>query len=175
MRHSIKYFLACSFIVCSIFLVPARTVQAQGPMGRSFGFGLTLGDPLGGTIKYWTAPDQALVASIGGDYFGSTRLDVDYHWHFNAFRSEVVKLYAGPGIAFGFGSGHSYLWYKRGHDYYFVRDDGSTGIGARILLGLNVIPRNTPIELYLEAGPLIGISPAFGTSMDVAVGIRFYP
>jgi hypothetical protein len=175
MRTTITKLIALSLFACTVIFALANSASAQGPEGRNFGFGLVLGDPTGGTIKYWTASAQALVASIGGDYFGSTRLDIDYHWHFNAFRSSVVKLYAGPGIAFGFGSGRSFLWYKKGHEYYFIRDDGSTGIGARILLGLNIIPRNTPIELYLEAGPLIGLSPAFGTSMDVAVGIRFYP
>lgn len=170
-----KYFMTLALVLGAMLFIPARQSVAQGPEGRTFGFGLILGNPTGGTIKYWTAADQALVASIGGDYFGSTRLNVDYHWHFNAFRSSVVKLYAGPGIAFGFGSGDDYLWYHKGKDYYFIRDNGGTGIGGRILLGLNVIPRNSPIELFVEAGPLIGISPAFGSSFDAAVGIRIYP
>jgi hypothetical protein len=163
-----------SLLLCTIVLVSVSPLRAQGPLGRDFGFGLSLGDPLGVTIKYWMNPNEALVGSLGADYFGSPRLNIDYHWHFNAFNSSVVKLYAGPGISFGFGGGRSYLWYGKGHDYYFIREGNETGIGARILLGLNVIPRNTPVELYMEFGPLIGISPAFGSSFDAAVGVRFY-
>lgn len=171
MKTIINFSLAA---LCVILLASASPVRAQGPLGRTFGFGLSLGDPLGVTIKYWTAPSEALVASLGADYFGSPRLNVDYHWHFNAFNSSVVKLYVGPGLALGFGGGRSYLWYGKGHEYYFVRDGNETLIGARVLLGLNIIPRNSPIEVYFETGPLIGISPAFGTSFDAAVGIRFY-
>ena len=150
-------------------------IWSQGPLGRQFGFGITVGDPLGGTIKYWTASNEALVADIGCDYFGSPRVDIDYYWHFAAFNSNVVKLYAGPGLVVGFGQGNYYLWYGHGHDYYFIREDGRTGIGAHVLIGIDIIPRRTPIELYAELGPLIGISPSFGASFDFALGIRFYP
>jgi hypothetical protein len=166
--------LITSFVYVFILLSAASSF-GQGPKGRAFGFGISVGNPLGATIKYWTAPSEALVGSIGGDYFGSPRLDVDYYWHFNAFSSNIVKLYAGPGLAVGFGSGRSYLWYKHGKDYYFIREEGETGFGARVLVGLNVIPHNTPMEIYFELGPLVGIAPAFGASFDVALGIRFYP
>ena len=148
---------------------------AQGPRGNTFGFGIVLGEPLGGTVKYWTTPDQAFVASIGGSYFGNPRLNIDYIWHFDAFQSQIVKLYAGPGLSFGFGEG-SYYWIYTNHgNAYYIRRDGATGIGIRMMLGLNVIPRRTPMELFLEVGPLIGISPAFGASFDLGLGVRFYP
>ncbi|MDP4218954.1 MAG: hypothetical protein Q8916_00510 [Bacteroidota bacterium] len=175
MKFKLKTLVLALVIMGMVVGFSANPLHAQGPQGRSFGFGIVLGDPLGGTIKYWTASNEALAASIGGDYFGSPRLDVDYYWHFNAFNSSIVKLYAGPGLAIGFGSGRDYLWYKRGHDYFFYRQEGQTGFGARVLVGLDIIPRRTPIELYLEVGPLIGFAPAFGASFDAAIGIRFYP
>jgi hypothetical protein len=175
MQKNLKRLFTLTAILYGIAVSTPMMVGAQGPLGRNFGFGLSIGNPLGGTIKYWTASDQALAASLGADYFGSPRLNVDYHWHFDAFNSDVVKLYAGPGLAIGFGGGREYLWYKKGHDYYFYREDGKTGIGGRVLLGLNLIPRRSPIEMYVELGPLVGLSPAFGTSVDVALGVRFYP
>ncbi|MBS1902120.1 MAG: hypothetical protein JSS75_00250 [Bacteroidetes bacterium] len=153
----------------------ATPAAAQGPRGNDFGFGIVLGEPLGGTVKYWTAPDQAFVGSIGGSYFGAPRVGVDYLWHFDAFRSQVVKMYAGPGLAVGFGNGSYYWLYTKHGDYFYVRDPGSTGFAMRVVVGLNIIPRRTPIELFLEAGPLIGISPAFGAAFDLGLGIRFYP
>jgi hypothetical protein len=155
--------------------ITSRPAAAQGPRGSDFGFGIVLGEPLGGSVKYWTAPDQAFVGSIGGSYFGAPRVGVDYLWHFDAFHSNVVKMYAGPGLAVGFGDGTYYWLYRKHGDYFFVRDPGSTGFAMRVVVGLNIIPKRTPVELFLEAGPLIGISPGFGAAFDVGLGIRFYP
>jgi hypothetical protein len=170
-----KHLIVLSALMCAIVFSTIAPVRAQGPLGRELGIGISIGNPLGATLKYWTSSNTALVGAIGADYFGSPRLNLDYHFHFNAFNSSVVKMYAGPGLAIGFGSGRSYLWYKKGKDYYFIRDEGETGFGARVLFGINVIPRNSPVEMFLELGPLIGIAPAFGASFDLALGIRFYP
>lgn len=153
-------------------------LRAQGPNGNDFGFGIILGEPLGGTVKIWTAKDQAVAASIGGNsYFGSLRLGADYLWHFDVFRSQVVDMYAGPGLVLGFGDGRDYWWYRgKGNKIYFYeRGTDDVGIAMRVVAGLNVVPKRTPIEIFLELGPLIGVSPGFGVALDVAAGIRFYP
>lgn len=152
----------------------ASSVFAQGPEGRNFGFGLILGDPVGATIKVWTAPDQAFTGMIAASYFGSPRIGGDYIWHFDAFRSDVVKMYAGPGLVLGLGRGAYYI-YRRNGDVFYVRDEGVAGIAARVMLGLNIVPRQTPIEIFFEVGPLVGISPGFGAAVDLGLGIRFYP
>src|ERR1700733_11226598 len=77
---------------------------AQGPGGKDLGFGLILIDPLGATVKIWTNPVNAFVFDIGGDDFGPIRLDGDYLWHFDPFRSRIVKMYAGPGLSLAFGN-----------------------------------------------------------------------
>jgi len=159
-------------------LIQPRQSIAQ-PQG-DFGFGLILLEPLGGTIKYWTAANQALDADIGESYFGAPRIDVDYLWHFNSFRSNVLLLYGGLGAALGFGSAGYYdVYYGRdynGHPFY-VRDyyNSTFGFGVRFLLGLDILPRRVPLEFFAQAGPLIGIVPAFGVGWDFAIGVRFYP
>ena len=139
------------------------SARAQGPGGKSFGFGLILGEPLGGTVKIWTSPVNALVGDIGASYFGSPRLQVDYLWHFDPFHSRIVKMYAGPGLALGFNEGEGRF--------------GGNGmaIGMRAIFGLNIVPTAVPLEIFVEAGPLIGIVPGFGAGFDGAVGVRFYP
>jgi hypothetical protein len=159
-------------LIIGLFLLIPLISHAQGPEGKDFGFGLILGQPLGGTIKYWTNPTNALVADIGSSYFGALRLQVDYLWHFNPFQSTIVKMYAGPGLALGFGAGHEVFFDRHGHE--FVTTDNGTGVGIRAIFGLNVIPRRTPLEMFLEVGPLIGITPT-GVGLDLGVGIRFYP
>ena len=145
------------FVVICIFMREASPVLAQRPEGRDFGFGLVFVEPLGGTVKYWTKPDEAIVGTIGSSRFGDPRLGVDYAWHFNAFRSDVVNLYAAPGMVFGLGRSP---------------DDE---VGIRGVLGVNVVPRSSPMEMFLEMGPLFELTPGRGTSFDLGLGLRFYP
>lgn len=164
-------------IVLSIALLVALVsgAAAQGPGGKTFGFGLIIGEPLGGTVKFWTNKENAFTVSLGGSYFGSPRLQGDYLWHFDAFNSSVVKLYAGPGVGIGFGR-EGYGWInRRGRNYFYYRDDAGIGVAARAMFGLNIIPRKTPLEIFVEAGPNIGLIPNFGTAFDAAIGVRFYP
>jgi hypothetical protein len=149
-------------------------LNAAGPKGNDFGFGLILGDPVGLTIKYWTSNENALDAYLGSSYFGRVRVGTDYLWHFDAFKSNVVKMYAGPGLVLGLGQGHG-IWYKEDHKKFYYWEDNSTGFGARVIFGINVIPKRTPIEIFFELGPLVGISPNYGVNLDAALGIRFYP
>jgi hypothetical protein len=168
-------------LLVSLFILPVTLPQQAAAQPRGdFGFGLIALEPLGGTIKYWTAANQALDADIGESYFGAPRVDVDYCWHYNSFNSQVLLIYGGIGAAFGFGgSGYYDVYYGRdynGHPFY-IRDyyNSTFGFGARFLLGLDILPRRIPLEFFAQAGPLLGISPAFGVGFDFAIGVRFYP
>lgn len=159
-----------------LFFCLSLPLYANGPQGREFGFGIIFGNPLGGTMKFWTSNTNAFTVSLGEDYFGSPRITADYLWHFNnAFHSNVVSLYAGPGVAFGMGHGQSYLYYKVGPNSWYYRAGGETEIGVRGMVGVDIDPTNTPIEIFLELGPLMGITPGYGVTFDAALGIRFYP
>ncbi len=170
MKHNL---VLLTIVACVI--TAATPVRAQGPRGRSFGFGLILGNPTGGTVKFWLNRENAIAASIGGDYFGSLRIGADYLWHFDAFSSQIVQMYAGPGAAIGLGHGGPWWWYRGDHDAWVYRPDGGVGFGIRAVIGLNIIPRRAPVEIFAELGPMIGIVPAFGSAFEGAVGVRFYP
>jgi hypothetical protein len=143
---------------------------AQGPNGKDVGFGLILGDPTGGTVKFWTTSTNAFAFDLGASHFGPTRINAAYLWHIDAFHSSIVKMYAAPGVALALGgrSGH-YI-----HHWEFDGPDEGIGVGVRAMFGLNIIPARTPLEFFVEIGPLIGISPQ-GSAFDAGLGIRFYP
>jgi len=162
-----------SLLVLILLLYASTSAKAQRPDGGSFGFGLIVGEPLGATVKIWTSSTTALVGDLGASYFGSPRFDGDYIWHFNAFHSSVANLYAGPGIVVGFGNEEVGVFYTPKGRY--IRTEGSSGIGVRAIFGVDIMPRNTPLEFFFEAGPLIAISPGYGTAFDIALGLRFYP
>lgn len=161
------------FLILILIGTVSNNSFAQSPGTKNFGFGIILGDPTGVTLKYWTQRDNALVFDVGASYFGSPRISVDYLWHFNAFQSNIAKLYAGFGGVLGIGEGRGF-YYTEHHGFYF-RSDNSVGLGVRGVFGLNVIPRSTPLEFFLEVGLLVGLSPDFGSAGDVAIGMRFYP
>ncbi len=161
--------LACLALMC------CASLSAQGPRGKDFGFGIILGEPTGATLKYWTSKENALIGSIGGGGYGALRVHVDYVWHFNAFSSDVVKLYIGPGLGFGFGEGGWGLFYKKDREHWYYREDGSAVIFGRMAFGANIIPRRSPLEIFVELAPVIGFRPLVGVGLDAAVGLRFYP
>ena len=143
---------------------------SQSPQGKDFGFGIIFGDPTGGTLKFWTQRDNAFVIDVGASFFGKPTIGVDYLWHFDAFNSDIAYLFAGPGDAIGIGEGDGF-WYKG----RFHRTGNEIGLGARGVFGVNVIPRYTPLEVFFEVGVLLGLVPDFGSAVDVALGMRFYP
>ncbi len=155
-------------------LIFSIELLSQSPRGNQFGFGIILGEPTGVTVKYWFNNENALVGNFGTSYFGRPRLDVEYLWHFDAFNSSIVKMYAAPGGVLGFGKGNDY-WYEWRNDRFYYRTGNDIGLGIKGLVGINIIPRRTPIEVFLEVGALVGIAPDFGSQGEAALGIRFYP
>ena len=161
------------FIFIIVFILSGSfNIFAQSPQGRNVGFGVMLGDPTGLTLKIWTPTNNAFVIDLGSSYFGSPRINVDYLWHFNAFRSNAVNLYAGPGAALGFGKGHG-IWYDNNQGFY-VRNN-NPGLGIRGVFGVDFVPNKNPLEFFFELGVLVGLAPDFGSAVDAAIGMRFYP
>jgi len=159
-------------ILLGIFTL-TTLATAQSPRGKSFGFGIMLGEPTGLTAKIWTARDEALALHLGNSYMGRLRLGADYLWHFNAFNSRIVNMYAGPGAALGFGASSGW-WYKDKKRYWYKEDD-DIAFGARGVFGINIIPKNTPLEIFGEIGVMIGLYPIGRANAEGAIGIRFYP
>jgi hypothetical protein len=162
-------------IVTTVLVVGSSNIFSQSiGRGDNLGFGIIIGDPTGLTLKYYVESREALVFDLGASYFGSPRISADYIWHFNAFESDVASLYAGPGAVIGFGESRGF-WYNDRGDKFYIRDKGDVGLGVRGIFGVNFIPRRTPLEFFLELGVLLGLAPDFGSGVDAAIGMRFYP
>ena len=154
-----------------VLFLGTSSIRAQyAPENKKFGFGIIIGDPTGGTAKLWLNHENALAFSLGSSFFGSPRIGVDYLWHFNAFETDILNLYAGPGGVIGIGEGDGF-WHKN----KFIRTNNKLGLAARGIFGLDVIPRRTPLEIFVEMGVLLAIVPDFESAFDAALGLRFYP
>jgi hypothetical protein len=166
--NKFKYLL---FVIVLVILT-TPVLKAYAPMGRGFGLGVMIGEPTGLTAKIWTGGDVAWALSIGNSYLGSLRIGADYLWHFNAFNSNVINMYAGPGIAVGIGESSGWWYSSREKTWYKQPND--IGVGIRGLFGINIVPRNTPIEFFGEVGLMVGVLPATHSNIEAALGVRFY-
>ncbi len=149
-------------------------VAVQGSVGqdRGFGLGVIIGEPTGVSAKLWTsrvnAFDFALGWSIGGDrigkfkgnYSGGSRVHfhVDYLWHaFDVIdASERFPLYYGLGGRMNSGAGYD------------------ASLAVRGVLGIAWLPRNTPIDLFLELVPSLQLTSSTGFGLDAGIGARYF-
>ncbi len=161
------------FAIILLIITVSLPISAQSAKNRQFGFGLVLGEPTGAAFKFRTGSNNAIAVNAGVSYFGSPRVGVDYLWHFNAFRSSDFDLYAGAGGVLGFGESRGF-WYKKELNKFYNRSEG-VGIAARGVIGVDAYLPNTPVDIFLEVGLLLGLAPNSGAAMDGAIGIRFYP
>ncbi len=167
-----EFFYITAISIC--FFLCTNHTSAEGPMGKKLGFGFTAGDPIALNAKYWVTKYNSLDAYVGTSYFGAVRLGFDFLMQFDPFGSSTLKMYTGPGVTIAFGRGEGIL-YGQNEDRFYYRSDGGMATALRIMFGIGLFPQKTPFEVYLEAGPLFGISPEFGIHLDAGIGIRFYP
>jgi hypothetical protein len=163
------------FIVSTtLYLFAGEISYAQETNYRTITFGVVLGDPLGVTMKYRTAANTAFDLGFGPDYFGSPRLQIDYVFQFNTFSSDIVKTYMGPGLAVAFAKGIKIFFSREPHHETFSNlEDNKFGFGGRAIFGLNITPKRSPFEVFVEAGPLVGMNHIFDLDLDGAIGLRY--
>ncbi len=159
-------------IVLVLFIIfAASPLFSQGPDDQNFGFGVSLGDPMAGTIKYWVNDRSAYNLTVGDSYFGSPRFGLDYNLHFQTFDTEFIQLYAGPGVIFGLGNASPDA---EDPEFYDIAES-ELGIAVRAIIGFTIVPDDFPFEFFLEMGPLVGLAPETGAAFDYGLGFRFYP
>ena len=152
-----------------ILLVAVQTSMAQE---RKFGLGIIIGEPSGLSAKLWTSEvnafDFGLGWSIGGDrisrydgsYNGGSRvhMHMDYLWHsFDAIHSEErFPLYYGIGGRINSGAGYN------------------SSAAVRGVIGVAWMPRQTPIDIFLELVPSLQLTSSTGFAIDAGLGARYF-
>lgn len=150
-----KLSLLLIVLFCFNFLPNRAAAQPKNPLG----FGVVLGQPIGGTVKYWNSQTSALNFYLSGDsYWGSVRMGVDYdiHFKYDLIPDTFFWFYLAPGGTVAIG------------DNFFA-------LGGRGLIGANLMLTSAPFEFYLELGPALWILPDVNLGFDGGIGVRFYP
>jgi hypothetical protein len=170
-RHSFTTILSGILFVVLL----ATAAEAQTPLRRPFGFGFSLGDPTGVTVKFRTGRSSAIDIGVGKGVIGYPRVHADYLWQFlNLFQSPRMSPYAGVGFVAGFGDkGTSFLFSGNtdSTNWYYTKNVSLAGRGV---IGFSYFPIWSPIEIFGELNPIIGFAPKAAFSMEAAVGVRFY-
>jgi hypothetical protein len=137
---------------------------ASGPAGR-FGAGITLGEPIGASLKYWLCDTLAVDGAIGasfnhsGDHDSSFYLHSDLLWHnFDVFNVSKGRL---P-VYFGVGG------------LVRFRDNEDNQVGIRIPVGVSYMFEDVPLDVFVEIAPAIDVAPGVRGEVTGGVGVRFW-
>lgn len=127
---------------------------------KGFGLGILVGEPTAVSAKYWTSGSTAFDFGIGYSFEKSSYLNIhaDYLFHVkNIFETaENISLYYGPGARLRF------------------VENATTRLGFRFDIGLVWIPRNAPIDVFIEVAPLLDIIPETDFSFNGGIGVRYF-
>ena len=152
---------AVIILALSITLLQTDRVQAQADTGNggNVGIGVMFGEPTGLSVKAWTS--------------SSTALNIGAAWSL-AGRNEAIHLHADYLFHSWFGNvnrGQLGFYYGIGARAIFA---GDPILGVRIPLGLNYVFENSPLDLFVEAVPILDLSPETKSAGNGAFGIRYY-
>lgn len=147
-------------VILFIGLKPNSAIaQANPEGGQNFGIGLMLGEPTGISVKSWNRDRTA---------FG-----IGAAWSLSG-RNEAIHLHADYLVHSWFSGvdrGRLAFYYGIGGRIIFA-DDATAGV--RIPLGLNYVFENAPFDLFVEAVPILDLTPDTELAGNGAVGIRYY-
>jgi hypothetical protein len=136
---------------------PGPTLASRSEVSQ-LGLGVILGDPIGGTAKFWF--DQRFAADFGAG-FASAEDRVAF-WGdalYNDWRLQPQPPQGKLGAYFGAGP-----QLDTGDDPRF---------GVRTIVGLSFLPHDAPFEFFAEVGPLFRFTQGGHVDAVGGVGVRF--
>jgi len=157
--------IACCCACCLLTLTPLP-LHAQG----RFGIGLIVGEPTGISWKYHLSDGNALDGALGYSPFDRLRIHIDYLWKSRAFGDRRVEFSYGGGLAFGLGRRN-----PDGRPGIFGNVVQEGAIALRFAAGLSYVFPRIPLEVGLEAAPLLILGPEASWGIDGALFARYYP
>ena len=140
----------------------ANPDDSAGSYARKLGAGIIIGEPTGGSLKYWLNDTLAIDGAVGWSSHDHTDLYLhsDILWHnFDVFPVPQGKLpvYIGVGGLIRF------------------RDDNEDDqVGIRLPVGISYMFDRAPVDVFVEIAPAIDVTPDIRGDLTGGVGIRFW-
>lgn len=156
---SSRVFTSAIVIAAFFILKPdAAKAQANPEGGDNFGIGIMIGEPTGLSIKSWNGDQTAF--NIGATWSLAEREAIHLHGDF-LMHSWFDDVETGR-LAFYYGIGGRIIF----------SDEAQAGV--RVPLGLNYVFPEIPFDLFVEAVPILDLTPDIEFAGNGAVGIRYY-
>ena len=160
-------------LMATAVLASTRSAEAE-PVSQPEGlaFGLTLGWPMGVTMKHWLGGSNAWDLGVGVG--PGLRLHADFLFGIAQVLSDTsdltLDLYIGGGPIIGVTS----VWCGRTFAPTDKCDDGRVFAGVRVPVGIDFRLRETPLEFGVEVAPGLWFAPSFFSGLlDAFVFVRF--
>lgn len=159
-----------------VSLLFATSLAHAGATGRSGkGLGLSLGDPTGLNFKAFIGRGTAIDATLGLGFIGGRHLALNLGvlWQkpLGHLGGAPVDWYWGLGGKLGlYDNDHSHD-HGNGHHHH---DDDELRLGARAPIGVSVMFRKVPLDLFLEIAAGLWIVEDVDLDLDGAIGFRFW-
>jgi len=156
----LKKLLFILTIVLSISTVNLSKAQDKG-----FGLGIIIGEPTGIAFKGWLDNKSAIDGGVAWSFVNNG----SFHVHADYLRHVDIESTTSGNFMFYYGIGGRL---KAKNNNNNTSDDAR--FGARIPLGLTYVFSGEPIDIFLEAVPVLDFSPKTDASFNGAIGARFY-
>lgn len=144
--------------LAAALLLAALPGAAFAQQAGQLGLGMMIGEPIGGTAKYFLTDKSALDFGIG--YADDFTMIADYVWHGWQLLPQPKRGPLG-------------LYFSVGPRVEFRED---TTFGIRTMAGLSYWPKlkTRQAEFFFELGPVTRLAPDVGVRLDGEFGARLY-
>jgi len=126
------------------------------------GAGIIIGEPTGGSVKYWLNDTLALDGAVGWSLHDHSDLYVhsDVLWH---------DFYLIP-----VPQGRLPLYFGVGGLARFRDNHYDNEVGVRVPVGLSYMFDNAPVDIFVEVAPAVDVAPDIRTELTGGIGIRYW-
>lgn len=136
----------------------SANAQAKGNGGK-LGLGIMLGEPTGISLKSWNNDRSAFDVGAAWSFAGSNDA---IHLHADYLLHKWLDVEEGN-LAFYYGIGGR-----------VVLSDPDARAGIRVPFGLNYIIPDSKVDLFVEAVPILNLTPNTDFDGNGALGVRYY-
>ena len=126
------------------------------------GGGITIGEPIGASLKYWFNDTLAIDGAIGWSTHDNTDLYLhsDILWHnFNLIPVSRGRL---P------------LYFGVGGLVRFRNDNEDNQVSIRVPVGISYMFDNAPVDIFVEIAPAIDVAPNVQGEVTGGIGIHYW-
>jgi len=125
------------------------------------GAGIVVGEPTGPTAKFWLTDKLAIDGTLGWSLRDDDNvyLNADVLWH----NYDLIHP----------SQGRAAVYYGVGPSIEF-RHEEDNRVGVRAPIGVSYTFENKPLDVFVEAAPILDVSPDWHGDFNVGIGVRYW-